>query len=127
MRTRKSLYVRCAKSEFPYESFLKQHLPIHKETKDFMCPSHSCGKTFKSQQSLKTHMELHSGEKFLCKDPGCTKTFALDHYRCDHMNMQHSDPYQCKHVLDGCTFTTWAQTTLHCHEDYYCTFKPDED
>ena len=101
---------------FLYESLLKRHTPIHSDTKDHKCPSHNCGKTFKSRQSLKAHLELHSGEQFACLCLGCPKTFASKHYRKDHMNMQHSEPYQWKWALNGCNFTTRACTTLHRYE-----------
>ena len=119
-RIRNILFVMYAKKDSHLNLSLKDTgQSICKQTKDFICPSHSCGCTFKSKQSLKTHMELHSGEMYPCKEPGCPKTFASENYCHDHMNMQHGDPYQCKRVLNGCNFETCARTTLHQHEDFF--------
>ena len=35
----------CQK-QFPYDSFLKRHMPVHVQTKDFIYPSCTCGCTF---------------------------------------------------------------------------------
>ena len=76
-KEKKKWVCETCKKRFPYESFLKRHVPIHSDAKDHKCPSCNCGKTFKSRQSLKTHLELHSGKEFTYFHPGCPKTFPL--------------------------------------------------
>ena len=104
---------------FLYDSFLK----VYVQTKDFLCLLCTCGKIFKSQQSLKTHMELHSRERYPCKEPGLWKHLLWNIITMTMLICSMVIPISVNEYSMGVISQTHARTTLHWHEDFFCKYK----
>lgn len=64
----------CQK-EFKAYGHLSDHLKRHLNIRPFVCDV--CNSAFSRNNTLKTHMMTHSGEKpFECPFPGCDKRFS---------------------------------------------------
>lgn len=90
----------------------RAHLNVHKYVCSF------CGKTFKTRDQFKSHMNLHTGDKtFKCTHDGCDKTFRTRSSRDSH-NRIHTGykPYQCKYNECGERFT--YSIGLKRHKEY---------
>lgn len=83
----------CEK-EFSNKANLKTHMYCHSEVRNFHC---HCGRSFKLQQHLTTHQEIHNpNNEHICSV--CDKAFKRDAYLKQHM-WNHTDerPFSCEH------------------------------
>ena len=80
----------CRKS-YVNSSILKRHIQaFHNDQKRFKCQT--CGKCLASQQNLKEHSYIHSGEKpYKCPYQGCSANFRQGTHLSAHKKMCHED------------------------------------
>src|SRR5574343_66743 len=80
----------CRKS-YVNSSILKRHIQaFHNDEKRFKCTT--CGKCLASQQNLKEHSYIHSGEKpYKCPYQGCHAKFRQGTHLSAHKKMCHED------------------------------------
>ena len=73
----------------------KKHSILHKDVKDYEC--HICEKSFKGNQHLKYHMQIHINMPIACGE--CGKIFKKKSYLTSHMQKLHTGesdkPYSC--------------------------------
>ena len=77
---------------------LKQHLPLHNETRIlFACTHPGCGKAYARKSNLKVHVTTsHDGiSRFHCTYPGCAKIFKFNSNLKKH-NAKHINPVEQK-------------------------------
>lgn len=71
---KKSYVCEICSKQFPYPSFLAEHMKNHTGEKPFLCSV--CGKGFRQSGTLHYHMRSHTGSKpFVCKI--CGNSFGL--------------------------------------------------
>ena len=84
--------------DFSNLSNLKQHLPLHDETRVlFACTHSGCGKAYARKSNLRVHvMTSHDGiSRFQCTYPGCTKIFKFNSTLKKH-SAKHNNPVEQK-------------------------------
>ena len=90
----------CTKCQrdFSTLSNLKQHLPLHSETRVlFTCTHPGCGKAYARKSNLKVHVTTSHDEfsRFHCTYPGCAKIFKFNSTLKKH-NTKHINPVEQK-------------------------------
>ncbi|XP_070542455.1 putative zinc finger protein 66 [Ptychodera flava] len=94
-----------------YKASLQKHLEItHVADKNYICEK--CGRAYKSQNSLTTHMANHDNKEFKCTQcpyVGLTKARLKDHSKL-HLPVE-SRKYACPH----CHWRGFASSALRIH------------
>jgi Zinc finger, C2H2 type len=81
-------YQSCGKA-YVSSTILKRHVQaFHSSEKKFQCGY--CGKCLASQQNLKEHFYIHTGEKpYVCPVPGCLASFRQGTHLSAHKKFEH--------------------------------------
>ncbi len=88
---------------------LEEHVRLHHSDQErpFIC--HECGKTFKHNNNLRDHMQLHSNTLITCEV--CGQTFKSETFFKRHYTIKHATDYGC--TLCDKRFGMKSQLTGH--------------
>ena len=96
----------------------------------FVCEVQGCAKSFKRENSLKYHLEMHKNDRFQCSFDGCGKTYETKIGLNSHMKTVHirDTLYSCE--WPGCEYKTYNRgyitqhKNVHGQHKYVCDY-PD--
>ena len=79
---------------FVQKKVLDDHMKYkHSEERNYVCEVKGCGKAFKSEANLRSHMISHSDEKkYQC--PHCEKAYKTNRDRQTHVFKEHPEEYK---------------------------------
>lgn len=91
MRSKYTCPLPSCRRSYVNSSILKRHIQaFHNTEKRFQCLT--CGKCLASQQNLKEHSYIHTGEKpYLCPYQGCGAKFRQGTHLSSHKKNFHED------------------------------------
>lgn len=78
---------KCGKT-FSFKSYLKDHLLIHENKRQFKCPHKRCGKSFNTNNGLNVHKFVHFKNKLECKY--CSFQTKYHRYLNEHIRNKHT-------------------------------------
>ena len=92
------------------------HMSKHSQDRPFVCQVQGCAKSFKREDSLKNHLEMHKNDHFQCSFEGCGKTYESKGGLNSHMKLAHirDTLYSCE--WPGCDYKTYAKGNLGHHK-----------
>ena len=118
---KKTREIKCLECEkmFYTDENMRRHLKLHSGEKPFKCEEKDCDKAFKTPNGLKFHMIAHSGEKPFTCSV-CSKEFKTERCLTIHNREVHDGaPKSFKCSYDGCEFAFYKKSGLDRHLAYH--------
>ncbi|XP_054162162.1 zinc finger protein 93-like [Oppia nitens] len=91
------------------------HRKSHQTGKNYMCSWPECGRLYKSDYSLRVHMQYHRNTNYVCQWAGCSYRTHIKSNLKTHINIKHEKLRYCCDY-EGCDRVFKAKCTLRYHK-----------